>query len=537
MASPQSLRSSNPQQSIVSQAYNDEAPRRPTYTELAYILEAALVDAAERYEHIPELLAALQEQYRDGIDACNSRERGAANLLLARLRGERLVIDAYNKHRLGKAAHRYFKATSPTEAEECLMELGEDIEEDLESFPLRCEVVIRGFDAFTLNLLPIYQKVNVKLLPTTSKKPIAKPTTDKESSTKKKTGRIIKNYDKLYGAPPPNLDFPVGNVTLAEMAAFHPEAIKSWDVLDRYCGNGGPQASFTAMINHFRKMERGPIPNNSVYRMMKGSMQRRAKVDDHYKNWTTGAHHQYHDAEHFDPASVSVTGFRAPADGKDQTTASPIPIANLASGVKTFPTGDDALDLTRAVRYCQDHPDEGWMYPTHYERLMNYLGGPAPVRPGHHDRAVIARYTSAQVAAGIRNAIGRKRDSHGRLLKQDSDEPHAVFTDYEEAGIDSDSDRLDVRVKKHTGLFDDSDDEGLRTPSRKGVSKGKKSARNLGSDYFDSESDGDDFHNSKKVKKVKLLRHSTRATKTTKCYDLDAVDAVDSGDEDFGNEA
>jgi hypothetical protein len=177
------------------------------------------------------------------------------------------------------------------------------------------------------------------------------------------------------------------------------------------------------------------------------------------------------------------------------------------------------------------------MYPTHYEQLMNYLGGPAPVRPGHHDRAVIARYTSVQVAAGIRNAIGRKRDSRGRLLKQDSDEPDAVFTDSEEAGIDSDSDRLDVWVKKHTGLFDDSDDEDLRTPSRKGASKGKKSARNLGSDYFDSESDGDDFHNPKKVKKVKLLRRSTRATKTTKCYDLDAVDAVDSGDEDFGNEA
>jgi hypothetical protein len=537
MAIPQSLRSSNPQQLIVSQAYNDETPGRPTYTELAYILDSALLDAAKRYEHIPELLAALQEQYRDGLDACNSRERGAADLLLARLRGERLVFDAYNKHRLGKAAHQHFKATPPVEAEERHADFGEEIEEDLESFPLRCEVVIRGLDAFTLNLLPIYQKANAKPLSTTPEKPITKPTASKKPSTKNKTGRIIDNYDKLHGAPPPNLDFPVGNMTLAEIAAFHPEAIKSWDVLDRYCGNGGSQASFTAMINHFRKMERGSIPNNSVYRMMKGSMQRRAKVEDRYKDWTTGAHHQYHDAERFDPASVSVTGFRTPADGKGQTTASPIPIASLANGVKTFPTSDDALDLTRAVRYCQDHPDEEWMYPTHYEHLVNYLGGPAPVRPGHYDRAVIARYTSAQMAAGVRNAIGRKRDSRGRLLKQDSDESDAVFTDSEEADIDLDFDRLDVKAKKHTGFFDDSDAEDLRTPSRKRASKGKKPARNLNRDYFDSESDGDGFQGPKKVKKVKLLRRSTRATKITKRFDLDTVDTVDSGDEDFGNDA
>jgi hypothetical protein len=533
MASPQSLRSSKPQQPIVSQSYNDEAPGQPTYVEIVYILEAALLDAAERYEHIPELLAALQEQYRDGIEACNIRERGATDLLLARLRGERLVFDAYNKHRLGKAAHRYYvKATPPTDTEDRLAEFGEDIEEDLESFPLRCEVVIRGFDAFTLNLIPIYQKANAERLPTTSKQPIAKPTTGKKPSTKKKTGRIIENYDKLHSAPPPNLDFPVGNMTLAEMAAFHPEAIKSWDVIDRYCGNGGSQASFTAMINHFRSMTRGPISNNSVYRMMKGSMQRRAKVEDHYKDWTTGIHHQYHDAMRFDPTSVSVTGFRTPADGKNQSIASPISIASLANGVKTFPTGDDALDLTRAVRYCQDHPDEEWMYPADYERLVNRLGGPALVRPGHYDRAVIARYTSAQVAAGVRNASGRKRDSRGRLLKQDSEEPNAVFTDFEEDDIDPDFDRLDVKGKKSKGFFEESDNENLGTPSRKRASKGKKPARNLGHHHFESESDEDAFQGPRKVKKVKLLRRSTRATKTTKFYDLEIADAVDS-DEDF----
>jgi hypothetical protein len=523
----------------MQQPFVDDEPLQPTYLEIMYMLEAALLDARQRYRHIPELLAELEEQYRDGIVACNSHERGAVDLLLARLRGERRVFDAYNKHRLGKAAHRYFKAgVPPTAVEERLTDFGEDIDEDLESFPLRCEVVIRGFDSFTLNLLPIYQKEDIKQFPTTPKKPTkGKAATSKKLSTKKKTGRTIQNYDKLRGAPPPNLEFPVGNMTLAEMAAFHPEAIKCWDVIDRYCGNGGSQATFATMINHFKVMNHGgPISNNSVYRMMKGSIQQRAKVEDRYKDWTTGSHQQYRDEERFDPASVSVTGFRTPADGKDRTIASPIPMKNLANGVKTFPTGDDALDLTRVVKYCQAHPDVEWMYPTHYEHLVDYLGGPAPVRPGHHDRAVIARYTTAQVAAAVRNAVGRKRDSRGRLLKKDSDEWDAMFTDSEDDGIGLDFDRLDSKDKKRKDFFDDSDDDGFGTSSRKRASKGKKAAHNLGRNYFDSESDGDAFQGPKKVKKVKLLRRSTRATKSTKCYDLSASDPIDGDGDDFESE-
>jgi hypothetical protein len=180
------------------------------------------------------------------------------------------------------------------------------------------------------------------------------------------------------------------------MAAFHPNALKSWDMIDRFCGNGGSQATFAAMINHFREMERGQILPNSVYRMMKGSMNKRAKVQPEYITWTTGNHHDFPKARSFNPASVSVTGFRTPADGKIKATAPPIPIKNMANGVKNFPTGYDALDLTRAVRYCQAHPDENWLYPDDYERLVDQLPqdphlasypvGPAPVQVGHQDR-------------------------------------------------------------------------------------------------------------------------------------------------------
>jgi hypothetical protein len=35
----------------------------------------------------------------------------------------------------------------------------------------------------------------------------------------------------------------------------------------------------------------------------------------------------------------------------------------LASGVKNFPEGNEALDLTRVVQYAVDHPVGNYMYP------------------------------------------------------------------------------------------------------------------------------------------------------------------------------
>jgi hypothetical protein len=409
-------------------------------------------------------------------------------------------------------------------------------------------VVVRGFDALTENLLPIYQSVdhlvaNVKPFSAKPKKSgpksiKGKPTTGKKSDTNTRTGRATEYYDKLQGAPAPNLDFPLGNLTIAEMAAFHPEALKSWDVIDRYCGNGGTQAAFATMINHFRVMARGPIPNNSVYRMMKGSMQQRAKVEERYKDWTAGSHHQYHDEERFDPASVSITGFRTAADGRNKSSAAPIPIKDLAIGVKTFPTGNDALDLTRAVQYCLAHPDEVWMYPTDYERLVNqlpqdarfakYPAGPAPVQAAHHDSAVINRYTSAKVAAGLRNVLGRKRDSHGRPRKKklDSGESDAVDT-----GSEHDSDMGHNFDNKRKSFFYDSDDDELRTPSRKRSNKRSKALHRF-SGVLDSESEPDAFRGTKRTKKVKEVRRSTRATKVTNYYSLEAVDLIEDNDDD-----
>lgn len=535
----------------------DVVSPQPTYDEFIDIFNEALGDAARDYSYLPRLRDKLQAQYHEGEEACKLGERTSIEILSQSLRIERLLFDAFNKHRLGGALWKYYKGHEvPENAAELLATLGDDIDEDLESFPLRCQVVTHGFPSLTENLPPIYQTVNhaAKLTqdqdqmlktPVTQSKTRSKgkaPASGATPLTKgKKTGRSVENYDKLLGAPAPNLDFPVGNITMCEISAYHPEGIKSWDMIDRLCGSGGSQASYAAMINHFRVMDRGPIGNNSVYRMLKASMNKRAKVEPKYNGWTSGVHDDYGNPDGFDSSSVSVTGFRTPADGKVTFSAPPMPIKDMANGVKIHPAGYDALDLTRAVQYCVSHPDEVWMYPTDYERLVNHIG-PASVQPGHQDNAAISRYTPARTVTGSRTTSSRKRPANRRARKSDADEEEELAmdtgSDDSDSDVDFDSlDSLDNKGKERKSIFDDSGSDGFDTPSRKPAQKRRKIAlkpraprattkralapshlrKEVVPEEVDSESDGEAYQGPKKMKAAEV-RRSGRATKVTQSY-------------------
>jgi hypothetical protein len=343
-----------------------------SYNDVMDMLDAAQLMNMTSYGHLKELHDELQAQYHDSFHECNTHERSTLEIVLMRLRGENRILDAYNKHRLGQLAFRFYKGVPvPHDAEARLQAAGPDIIETLEAFPFRYQVVMNGYLELTEGLPSIYSAEAyaaqiITRIEAASKTPITRAKSSATGSStgtklkpKVKVGRAAENYNKLQDAPPANLDFPVGNITLAEITAFHPESLKSWDSIDRFCGNGATQAVLSIMINHFRVMPKGQIPANSVYRMLKGPIAKRAKAQPEYENWTTGSHvERFHDAESFDPSSVSVTGFRTPMDGKKQYSANPIPIRDMAMGVKVFPTGDDALDLTRAVLYCVAHPKD-----------------------------------------------------------------------------------------------------------------------------------------------------------------------------------
>lgn len=546
------------------------------------MLDAARLDADDRYAHLPQLCEELKTQYLASLDACERQEHSPIELLKTRLRQEHRLFNAYNQHRLGQAVWRLNKTTSaPENADEQQALLEEDIEEDLESFPLRFEAVNSGFAWLTEEIGPIYQSIEYGSLPVANTvQGGGQPQTGKQASAptvpttqKPKVGKAVENYDKLIDAPPCNLAFPDGNMTLMELATFLPGSFKSWDLIDRACSNGASPALIATMINQGRKMERGKITTNSVYRLLKAPMDKRAKQDSIWDKWTAGTHHDYPRPQNFSSGSVSVTGFRTPADGKNTSTAEPIPLKNLAIGVETFPTGYDALDLTRAVRYCVDHPDEVWYYPDDYENLANqlpqdaqfasYPPGPAPVQEDHQDEAVLGRWTTDRMAANIRKALGRKHDSRGRLLKKESDEEdfdeNEADTDSEDdLGGDVDFEALDKKgTKRKRNPFGatDSDSDEFDTPSRKPLKRKKVAPKSRASrklsrktpaqpsslrkelfaDDFSSDSDGVAYSGPKKRGKNQMpsVRRSGRNTKVSVTYNLDDVfQDIDDDEED-----
>jgi hypothetical protein len=283
------------------------APAQLTYVIVLRMLQEAHADAADRYAHSPFMIEHLQSQYCLSVDDCEAADREPLEIVLTRLGRERALCHNYNKSPLVEWGHQP----------------GMGIEEDLESFPFRLAVVDGGFPELTDFLDPIYQSENHPASPT--KQPTADsatsvqvpktPSKSRGTRSSASTEKVV--YNKLQGAPPANLDFPTGNITLAEMAAFHPEAIKSWDMIDRFCANGGSSAVYATMVNHHREMLRGKIENNSVYRMMKGPMAKRAKLDKRFDNWSVGLHNHIEGLDEIDPTSVSFTGFLTPTDGKN----------------------------------------------------------------------------------------------------------------------------------------------------------------------------------------------------------------------------
>jgi hypothetical protein len=524
-----------------------------TYQDLTAMFKAVKPEVGRLYERFPRLCKELKTQLKGSIAECkcgidnqmyeNLPVRAPADLLLALIRCERTVFDAFNKHRLGLAPWLYRRnSPAPSNADEILVGLRENIDEDLESFPLRLEAVIRGFDTLTYDLAPIYQGSNRAARPDNS---------NRKTAT---VGRRA-HYGKLADAPPANLDYPVGNMTLAEMAAFHPDAMKSRDVIQRFIHSGGTQALFADMINHHRAMMHGPITNNTILQSMKCTMK---KLPGNAK-WNPGVEKQRAPPAGYNAMSVSVTGFTHSGNGKNIATAAPIPIRDLGIGVIAFPSGDDALDLTRAVHYCRNNPDENWMYPDDLQRLVSQLPhdedddnspvGPIPVRPEHQDAAVILRFRNTQTA--------RSRPAKGRQAATNADsegESDVVKADSYTGSDDSSGDPRSQANRKRKRLLNDSGFDAssgpfhepvpgekrtrtdMNTKPKSRASRGAKDAIEASSRHevteVGSNSDSDAYVGRKRTKKPAAgLRRSGRTSKVLKTYNIEEALGVDDDDD------
>lgn len=234
--------------------------------------------------------------------------------------------------------------------------------------------------------------------------------------------KIPKNNAFGVGSPSWNLPFPIGNVTVAEIAAYIPHAFKSIDVIDRVVTNGATSIIITAMLHKYRVLTKLFKPNSMTI-MMKNAMRGAG-----FKGWTVSKHGEYERPDPSYPAnSLDVTEFRCPRETHPKTPSSgdsaslkhnseapPIEFKSLALDVQQHPSGPDALDLTRCVAYALAHPNEHWLFPDDFGTLVNKLGGPTPVTHLHLDGAAFTRVKGTHGPASTNTVVaqaasGRKR--------------------------------------------------------------------------------------------------------------------------------
>lgn len=175
-------------------------------------------------------------------------------------------------------------------------------------------------------------------------------------------------------------------MTAVEILAFLPNHIKCADVVYRLVSNGGSRKIFHAIINTFRDLE-AEWSLNCCGEAMYKTMNRAG-----YNNWTIKRHNEWHDNHQqalWNESSLGVGDFRTEQSAPEAGTVS---FRSLAANMRSIPEGDDALDLTRMVKYCVENAEDTWNYPNDYEELLESLGGPAQVGDRSTDRTVFGRW-------------------------------------------------------------------------------------------------------------------------------------------------
>ncbi|KAH6629379.1 hypothetical protein C7974DRAFT_454097 [Boeremia exigua] len=452
----------------------------PTREDIENLFETARQASKRQYQRhkFAYLSQALGKLFSNSLQWLHA-DVDPRTVLLETLQDERAILDQHNR----------LQAKALFEREEV-----DALSEEPVNFPLRhlCQNVKLPVDFFQ----PIYQ--------------VDDHTEVKKAAQRARSAAVVTtpsttpphNPGKLSDAPMPGLHFPDGNFTLAEIAAFLPQSIKCWDMIDRIIWNGATSNDLQKLINKYRTMPSGEIDINSVYMMMRGQMRRRTGAEHNYHQWSSwvvGDQDKVQKPDDFNPDSISVTGFRRVAVPKNRpyVSAEPILFRNLALGVSVFPEGEDALDLTRCVAWCVDHPEEDYYYPTDYLAVLNLAGGSVAPDAVHADGAVLTR---------LRSGTGRTHPRRRRTTANRNQNG---------SGLPRDNGDAQSRKRKRGNSSQAKLDSTARKSPRKPLRL---------SEATDSEGDTDDaaYQAPKRVKKNK--DGPRRSTRTTRSVDYDEVD-------------
>ncbi|OCK77629.1 hypothetical protein K432DRAFT_395454 [Lepidopterella palustris CBS 459.81] len=225
-------------------------------------------------------------------------------------------------------------------------------------------------------------------------------------------GNSSRPYDFVKNAPDRDFKFHAINCTAVELLVFLPKAHLNYAVAERLMNNGMTyhlhQFITTRHRNHPSRLattaemtleEAQECYNtNTILKGYQGAMRGGpARGQSSHPKWTFSSHQKPDlddPSNSWDPLNINLGGYQPSRDthppAKRQRAPNSIPMEDLMKDVKRLPEGDDRAELTAAVLYAVDHPDQ-YRYP---DDLLEVAAkaGLVEVTAEHSDAACIRRW-------------------------------------------------------------------------------------------------------------------------------------------------
>lgn len=257
-------------------------------------------------------------------------------------------------------------------------------------------------------------------------------------------------------------------MTAAELLAYCPHWLKSINVLRRFLTNAGDENKLCGIIaGLITRYRHSPLDNrcasSSINKMMRVALERTGSLSEKEPPHKLGKRwHRESKDSNWDHRSIDVTGFRCPRlthprtgmhAGRSNDEVDPMQFQDLALHVREHPSGSDALDLTRCVRYALAHPEESWLFPTDFGRMVQMLGGAQTVTSLHTDRELFLRHKQPLVRIQRR---GRKRKARSQTAGTLDGDPPGVHRESVEPVRDFHNARVDASQARESPVRYDS---------------------------------------------------------------------------------
>ena len=282
------------------------------------------------------------------------------------------------------------------------------------------------------------------------------------------------NADKIFLRDLPahcyTLPFVTLNFTIVEIIALLPNWFKNKVIAARFMNN-----DLTANVHFMVLKEYRDLQFETEH---EGDKVRKTLTDEYRKmmrktfpSWTKLKHTPPFG---WDPMSLAVDDF-VPDDLRFEGYRRPasIPFRDLMIGVKKLPEDTDAGDLTRALQFAMNSP-QNYMFPDDLPKLLEHLGR-TQITIAHTDRSIVRRYVDLKRKD---DELKKPRSKHDWGNRPSVDELVARMQATEQAMMNSlhQGDQPDEARRREFGVADMPLQQGQTNASVQGPEQARTSA-------------------------------------------------------------